>query len=327
MSYLLYLSLSNQLHELDLQALEEFRLAEQAEYFTNLLKVIENAEKKYNDTYNDLQARKKQDSRQSLHATESFSSSKKYNQLMIKYNMSQTDNRNLERSYTELKRKYQDILQKNKTSRFQQVSSFSTTPYLPKLRNVTFKSPGVSPSKGPRSPSRSPLRTSIFNSSRMAQSTPTVSATPSPSARKILSDLSNNRRLSIQDSPSNRKQRIFEEDDDNEENEFSFSKINRSKLEMIKGEGKGVSQENTSLRAASHGTQRIQLRRTLVSQDNDVSPTGKRSRDEDDVGGGAGTKKLSQVRTIRGGQPIGISSSISPLKSRNNKLRATIFKR
>ncbi|QPG74379.1 hypothetical protein FOA43_001706 [Brettanomyces nanus] len=320
-----YCKICCQIHDIELSAIEQFRLQDRVESMINTLKVVENAEKKYAQVTKKLQQEKRVVQHKPM---SSDMSSKKYNQLMIRYNMSHADNKSLEKNYQDLKQRYDILMKKKKGERFQQISNFSTTPYLPKLRNMTFKSPdGRSPLRTPifgRSPSRSPSRRvsmspikspSRFPSrinppplnSKMLQSTPRMegsTTTPSPSARKLLSTLSN-KHLRMLESPS--KQPVGKDDDD-----FSFSRVNKSTVNKIRGSSNTFS--------TPHGTRKVLLRRTLpISEEYDVSPTGKRSREENEA-----TKTLSKVQIIRGGQRV--TGSISPLKTRNNKLRDTILK-
>lgn len=317
--FLRYNATCKHLQETEVEIRENWQLQERVETLIKVLELIEPAEKKHTQTYTELQKQK----RLAKQSQRSSDTDKKYNQLLVKYNMVQSDARSLDRNYRDLKERYERLLKRSaspkrsaslvrsasparstiqmrSTSGIEQssvrktsVKQLSTSMHSPvrsplkSIRDLRLPTDAQSPTLSPKASDRltlsgigrSPLKlTTPHTRLSIGKAASTPTATPSPSARKILADMSN--RL--------------------DNSEFNFDKIDNEKVENIQGK-----------------KDRIALKRSVPLLD-DVSPTLKRSRDEDDE------RKLTQVRTIRGGQRV---TAMSPLKRRNEKLSQTILSR
>ena len=199
-----YSEVCNEVHNLEQSLMKQYELAQQIELYTNILKLIEEGEKKYHSVSLDLQKQRKEN-RHKTDKAASISSAKRYNQLLIKYNISQTDKKNLELNYNELEQKYDKLLHKNKTH-FQPLLGLSTSPARTidlKDSKLSFNSPSqfsISTPSPTRRTQNLPLRKGM---QEVFQSTPNLNgtSTPSPSARKILTELSIKRQMNLQNSP------------------------------------------------------------------------------------------------------------------------------
>lgn len=342
-----YSEICNEVHNLELSLEKQYELAQQIELYTSILETIEEAEKRYHSVSLELQ-KQRRENRHKANNAGSISSAKRYNQLLIKYNISQTDKKNLERNYTELQQKYDKLLSKNK-SHFQPLLGLSTSPTRTidlKDSKLSFNSPSQFSISTP-SPTRrtriSPLRTGVQNA---FQSTPNLNgtSTPSPSARKILTDLSVKRQMNLQNSPkahnetAELKKRLFSEEsgDDNgdEENEIGFSKVDGKSIEKL-NECQSLhtdKQSDKHIYSTPHGSKRVMLRRILASGErSELSPTAVLSTPLSATSKRSRTiSSLRKPNVIRGGQSIvdeKKTAMFSPLKTQNRRIRNSILKK
>lgn len=330
---------------------ESLELQRQCEFYTNLLKILNKAEKKYTDSRKEIQSlrkRQRQNAREIQGGSNKVQSQllgagKRYNQLLIKYNMSQSESKNLERKYERLKEKYEKLGEK-KRYRFKpllglNMQSTSTptkvtparigpaTKLTPPTGSVKSGSTTFSRTPSPiRGNGRITVRENVSAFIRhenaeslgngMAQSTPNINSQgPMMSTplglddRKKLPVLSPQKRLDMDHcEESTPKRRLFNpeiESDDNEED-------NWSKLSPSVGKGP-TKKQIVPLFQTPGGSQRVRLLRNRGDESNNT-----RSSTEDSMN--------TNIETRIGVIGDVASNSISPLKIQNKRVRETIMK-